>query len=313
MIAKDKPIEAGDLSNALISIERTVTRTNTKTEPSGDQYSYKAKLIETRTPTSSGEGSPVLYTTSNIQDSGGVFSNSTESGPTKDLVTVSDFKSSVATKASSSHSHSLSDVKEFAGWSITQNSSKDIVFKVRSPKSWTAVTSSTFGSSAISGVCYGNGKFVAVGAGGKIAYSSDGINWTAANSPTTETLSEVCYGNGKYVAAGANGKVIFSADGVNWTLVSNSELGTYNFGGICYGNGWYVVVGNSGKIIYSQDLRQWTTVPDSTFGSAIINSVCYGNGNYVAVGLNGTIAYATNIRYWHLATSAVTAVFVNVC
>ena len=170
MIAKDKPIEAGDLSNALISIERTVTRTNTKTEPSGAQYSYKAKLIETRTPTSSGEGSPVLYTTSNIQDSGGVFSNSTESGPSKDLVTFSDFKSSVVTKASSSHNHSLSDVREFAGWSITQNSSKDIVFKVRSPKSWTAVSDSTFGASPGRGICYGNGKFVAVGSGGKIAY-----------------------------------------------------------------------------------------------------------------------------------------------
>ena len=118
MIAKDNPIKASDLDNSLISIERTVTRTNTSTEPSGAQYSYKAKLIETRAPTSSGEGSPVLYTTSNIQDSGGVFSNSTESGPTKDLVTVSDFKSSIATKASSSHSHSLSDVREFAGWSI---------------------------------------------------------------------------------------------------------------------------------------------------------------------------------------------------
>ena len=313
MIAKDNPIKASDLDNSLISIERTVTRTNTKTEPSGTQYSYKAKLIETRSPTSSGEGSPILYTTSNIQDSGGVFSNSTESGPTKDLVTVSDFKSSIATKASSSHSHSLSDVKEFAGWSITQNSSKDIVFKVRSPKSWTAVTNSTFGSSAISGVCYGNGKYVAVGGGGKIAYSSDGINWTAANSPTTETLSEVCYGNGRYVAAGAKGKVVFSADGVNWTLVSNSELGTYNFGSICYGNGWYVVVGNQGKIIYSKDLRQWTTVPDSKFGSAWVNGVCYGNGNFVAVGLNGTIAYATSIRDWNLATSAVTAAFVNVC
>ena len=312
MIAKDKPIEASDLDNSLISIERTVTRTNTKTEPSGDQYSYKAKLIETRSPTSSGEGSPVLYTTSNIQDSGGVFSNSTESGPSKDLVTFSDFKSSVITKASSSHNHSLSDVREFAGWSITQNSSKDIVLDVYSPTTWTAITNSTFGSSTIGGICYGNGKFVAVGASGKIAYSSDGINWTAANSPTTENLSEVCYGNGRYVAAGANGKVIFSADGVNWTLISDSEFGTCNFGSICYGNGWYMIVGSQGKIIYSKDLRNWT-VPDSKFGSAIINGVCYGNGNFVAVGLNGTIAYSSDVYHWNLATSAVTAVFVNVC
>ena len=169
MIEQYKPIRASDLDNSLISIERTVTRTNTSTEPSGAQYNYKAKLIETRTPSSSGEGSPVLYTTSNIQDSGGVVSNSEESGPTKDLVTASDFKSSIATKASSSHSHSLSDVKGFTGWSITQNSSKDIVFDVYSPTTWTLVSDSKFGSNTIWGVCYGDGKFVAVGEDGGIA------------------------------------------------------------------------------------------------------------------------------------------------
>ena len=108
MIAQKKLIEASDLDNSLISIARTVTRTNTKTEPSGDQYSYKVKLIETRTPTSSGGESPILYTTSNIQDSGGVVSSLKESGLIKDLVKVSDFSNSVATKAPSSHNHSYS-------------------------------------------------------------------------------------------------------------------------------------------------------------------------------------------------------------
>ena len=304
MIEQYKPIKASDLDNSLISIERTVTRTNTSTEPSGAQYNYKAKLIETRTPSSSGEGSPVLYTTSNIQDSGGVVSNSEESGPTKDLVTVSDFKSSIATKASSSHNHSLSDVREFAGWSITQNSSKDIVFKVRSPKSWTAVSGSKFSTSNIYSVCYGNGKFVAVGAGGKIAYSYDGISWTAVNSPTTTLIRGICYGNGKFVAAGDSGKIAYSSNGITWSLVSYSSFSTYNFQSVCYGNGKYVVVGSSGKIVYSSDGSNWTLVSDSKFDTSSIYGICYGNGKFVAVGSDGKIAYSTDAVNWTLVAES---------
>ena len=304
MIEQYKPIKASDLDNSLISIERTVTRTNTSTEPSGAQYNYKAKLIETRTPTSSGEGSPVLYTTSDIQDSGGVFSNSTESGPTKDLVTVSDFKNSIATKASSSHSHSLSDVKEFAGWSITQNSSKDIVFEVRSPKSWTAVSDSKFSTSNIYSVCYGNGKFVAVGNGGKIAYSYDGISWTAVNSLTTTLIRGICYGNGKFVAAGDGGKIAYSSNGITWGLVSYSKFSTYNFQSVCYGNGKYVVVGSSGKIVYSSDGSNWTLVSDSKFGTSSIYGICYGNGKFVAVGSDGKMAYSTDAVSWTLVAES---------
>ena len=119
-------------------------------------------------------------------------------------MTVSDFKSSIATKASSSHNHSLSDVREFAGWSITQNSSKDIIFKVRSPKSWTLVSDSTFGASPGRGICYGNGKFVIGSNDGKMAYSTDGINWIAVSNSKfgSSSVNNICYGNGKFVAGG---------------------------------------------------------------------------------------------------------------
>ena len=299
MIAKDKPIEATDFNNDLVGIKDVVERrTNTETVPAAAQYNYYATLIESRT------GNQVLYTTSDIQDSGGVVSNSEESGPTKDLVRVSDFKSSIATKASSSHSHSLSDVKEFAGWSITQNSSKDIVFKVRSPKSWTKVSDSKFSTSNVYSVCYGNGKFVAVGNGGKIAYSYDGISWTAVNSHTTTPIKGICYGNGKFVAAGDGGKIAYSSNGITWSLVSYSSFSTYNFQSVCYGNGEYVVVGSSGKIVYSSDGSNWTLVSDSKFGTSNIYGICYGNGKFVAVGSDGKMAYSTDAVNWTLVAES---------
>jgi hypothetical protein len=52
------------------------------------------------------------------------------------------------------------------------------------------------------GVAYGNGTFVAVGKGGTILTSPDGVNWTAQTSGMRSWLSSVTYGNGLFVAVG---------------------------------------------------------------------------------------------------------------
>jgi hypothetical protein len=51
-------------------------------------------------------------------------------------------------------------------------------------------------------VTYGNGLFVAVGKGGTILTSPDGVNWTARTSGTRNDLYGVTYGNGTFVAVG---------------------------------------------------------------------------------------------------------------
>ena len=326
MIAKDKPIEAGDFNNDLVGIkEETEPRINTETVPAAAQYNYYATLIESRT------GDHVLYTTSNIQDSGGVVSNSEESGPSKDLVKVSDFRNSIATKAPSSHNHSLSDVREFAGWSITQNSSKDIVFKVRSPKSWTEVLESKFDTTSVLDICYGNGKFVAVGSSGKMAYSTDAVSWTEVVESKfgTSTIYGVCYGNGKFVAVGDSGKIAYSIDGIDWIEVTDSTFGSNTtIYSICYGNGKFVAGGGylssiglndyipNGRVAYSIDGVTWTSIDSSPFRSCYIYSICYGNGKYIAaggrpsttiegttVGASGKMVYSTDGTTWTAVTN----------
>ena len=47
-------------------------------------------------------------------------------------------------------------------------------------------------------VAYGNGKFVAVGSGGNIATSIDGINWSI-KSIISYDLDCITYGNEKFV------------------------------------------------------------------------------------------------------------------
>ena len=66
------------------------------------------------------------------------------------------------------------------------------------------------------------GKFVAVANdSNKAAYSTDGINWTAAALPNSAGWYNVTYGNGKFVTVvrGSN-KAAYSTNGINWTEVT---------------------------------------------------------------------------------------------
>ena len=48
----------------------------------------------------------------------------------------------------------------------------------------------------------------------------------------------------------SNGKIAYSTDAVNWTLVSDSKFGATAINSICYGNGKFVAVGYNGKMAY---------------------------------------------------------------
>ena len=196
--------------------------------------------------------------------------------------------------------------------------------------SWTDAGDSVLGTydyygitskAAINGIAYGSagnagGRFVAVGAAGKTAYSDDSINWTAAASSTAweyqddgetevETINAVAYGsNNRWAAVGdwawvgdhdSNGTMAYSTDnGVTWTAVPAG--GRFDTAGsiaaIAFGNGRFVAGSYNGKTAYSSDGASWTTVADSKFGSSIIFGIAYGNGRFVAVGGDGKMAYA---------------------
>jgi hypothetical protein len=155
---------------------------------------------------------------------------------------------------------------------------------------WTAVSDSPFTTDTIiRGVAYGDGKFVAVGDKDKIAYSSDGVSWTAV-SIATSVMRGVAYGDGKFVAVG-DGSKAYSTDGTTWT-----RGGYGGCRGVAYGYDRFVVVGNNGRIEYSTDGITWTAVSDSTFSGTQINGVAYGrfkvSNVFVAVGNNAKIAYS---------------------
>lgn len=110
---------------------------------------------------------------------------------------------------------------------------------------------STFGTSTILSMKLCNGKMFIVGADSKMAYSSDGINWTAVEDTSFggTTIRDIAYGNGKYVAVGDDGKTAVSEDGIGWVQQANTFAGT-DIRSVAYGNGNFVAVGASGKIAY---------------------------------------------------------------
>ncbi|MDR1445608.1 MAG: hypothetical protein LBI90_01800, partial [Treponema sp.] len=184
------------------------------------------------------------------------------------------------------------------------------LYKMKPPTNWTAVTDSAFGSFWINGVAYGDGKWIAAGQSGKMAYSTDGQTWTAVSNNTFDSSSssilDVTYKGGNWVAVGQSGKMAYSSDGQTWTAVTDNAFGSSYILGVAYGSGKWIAVGDDGKMAYSTDGQQvWVAVSNNTFGSSAISSVAYGSGNWVAVGASGKMAHSTDGEIWTAVSNSV--------
>lgn len=156
------------------------------------------------------------------------------------------------------------------------------------------------GGELLNGVADGGGLFVAVGS--SIVSSTDGISWTNRAGGFGITLFSVCYGNGRFVAVGGgcpryhcSSRSVVSADGLEWT--------EFGFDGrvldcIAHGSGIFVSVGGwscgdfgcptPGAIAISRDGAEWSLAAGPGDFSWL-RGVAYGNGSFVAVGDGGTI------------------------
>ena len=124
-------------------------------------------------------------------------------------------------------------------------------------------------------IAYGGGKFVAGSIYGNMAYSSDGITWTAIANSTFPIqynhIQAIAYGSAgnagnRFVAGNNYGQMAYSADGINWTAVSNGGLSNGGFGS--------------------------TDIFGFAYGLSDIFAIAYGGGRFVAVGDGGKMAYA---------------------
>lgn len=192
----------------------------------------------------------------------------------------------------------------------SNNSFKDQMVKsVSGPITWSVVYD----------IAYGNGMFVAVGSGspaskvgsyGKIAYSSDGLNWTDVPDSTfyltpngSSTINEkgnvithhglvinyIVYGNGMFVAGGSGrSRIWYSPDGINWTAHPDNTI-TQNVNGSEY------------EGIFSRFDDRYLYLYNKFGGHASYYSavgIVYGNGRFVLMNKGGYTATSSNGKNW---------------
>ena len=173
---------------------------------------------------------------------------------------------------------------------------------------WTEVKNSPFKGSRINSIVWGKDKFVAVGGTSEyvgstlvrktstIAYSSDGVTWTAVkNIPFDRVIvSNIYWYNDCFIAWGRdygsqnhNRVSAYSCDGITWTS-ANNYLPFYN---IAYGNNMFVAVGDFVEgTTYSSDGITWMSENefqenDGGCGSGVgdESNVVWGNGMFIKV------------------------------
>lgn len=145
---------------------------------------------------------------------------------------------------------------------------------------------------------FGNGKYIAATSGSfpntKIAYSTDGVNWTASGaSPINTTFKNAAYGGGVYVLGSSQGGANFvsSTDGINWTSRTVSG-GSWDGNCMNYGNGKFVAVSRDNTAVAtSSNGASWSVaygMPTSAWAGC-----AYGNSIWVAISHAHT-SYATS-------------------
>ncbi len=188
----------------------------------------------------------------------------------------------------------------FTNWNKTETGSSIIVNVV---DAWWLQVSNPFNYSSINGIENDNSSFwIAVADLGKIATSTDGVEWILQISGTTQQLKAIGYnGHSMWVAVGMINTCITSTDGETWTARSipgflnhfsidhNKKIGT---------EGLWVMGSSSGKINYSSDSINWTQV-STVFGISGIYSVGYnGTDLWVAVGSRGKLITSVDGKVW---------------
>jgi hypothetical protein len=160
----------------------------------------------------------------------------------------------------------------------------------------------------LSGVSYGNGYFVAVGARynddldpyGLVRASSNGSRWTRERNTLNEELYGVEWVDSRFVAVGVRydsdfnqySQVLTSAQGTSWALAR--PLGTEVLRSVTSGEGVLACLGEGG-LVAIQTAEGWQL---RRVGSATVVGVAYGAGRFLGIGDQGVIALSGDGTAW---------------
>ncbi len=133
----------------------------------------------------------------------------------------------------------------------------------------------------LTGVAYGQGRYVAVGGSNHVLLSSDGMAWTAKTPFVSgDDLRGVAAGNNCFVLVSRT-QAWRSDDGSNWTPAANPAAAIFHR--VRFINGDFYAVGNYAAVFRSRDGLQWNVLLDNQH-SNFCYDITAGAGMLVAVG-----------------------------
>ncbi len=159
---------------------------------------------------------------------------------------------------------------------------------------------------AIKGVAALGSTLIAVGTGGRVVTSPDGVAWTGHELPNTRnqlrSVTADAAGTAA-VAVGDGGTILTTADADAWT--SRTSPTTAMLSAVAHGGGAFVAVGAGGVIVSSENGgATWSTRTSNTVYDLL--SVAYGSSRFVAVGYGGTVLTSSDGQSWTKLTPALT-------
>lgn len=165
-------------------------------------------------------------------------------------------------------------------------------------KNWTN-TIGTVTTKDLYSVTGGGPRWVAVGAGGTVVFSKDGIRWDLANTATAADLFKVVWTGKMYKVVGDSGKVLSSGDGENWT--SSSMGAAARLADLFWSDSIQLIVADSNRVYQSTDGSNWKVQkPGAGDG---LDKIRYSGSRWLLSGGSKAIYISTDGSVWTAANA----------
>ena len=150
----------------------------------------------------------------------------------------------------------------------------------------------------LNGVTFLNTQWFAVGNSTGILTSPDAVTWTRLPIPAANGLNAIGYGAGRYVAIGDQGYITTSLDAATWVGNTTASGTTQSLRGIAHANGRWVIVGNGGVIRTSTNGTTWTTIASGI--TTNFQAIATFGSTFIAIGASGVIRTSTDGTTWNV-------------
>ena len=168
---------------------------------------------------------------------------------------------------------------------------KDFRFCLQISSNGTYKYASDIGKYPLNDVIWTGKNFFAVGYGGTMMTSRDGLKWEKQKSPTGESLNRIIKVKNTYYVVGSNGLILSSKNLKTWTKQKTnvkSELKS-----IAWNGKSFVAVGSESLMLISDNGTKWTKIKRSDKND--YSDIVWAKGNFVVTSFD-TISYDNNSK-----------------